>query len=394
MRQHADAVQRYHPPHTYRGVITHNMEQKILKIEKGYSGLDRWLKEHKTNSLLLVCDDSIKYQDEFKSHLSKLEGKGLGITYFSNFKPNPLYESVVEGVGLFISNKCDAIMAIGGGSAMDVAKCIKLYSNMDHSENYLKQTIVPNDIPFMAMPTTAGTGSEATRYAVIYYEGKKQSVTSESCIPETAILNPNCLKTLPLYQRKATMMDAFCHAIESFWSVNSNEESREYSDKAIRLVLQNMEGYLSNTVEGNAGMLMAAHIAGKAINITQTTAGHAMCYKITSLFRCAHGHAAILCDRVLFPWMIENTDKCIDPRGREYLEEVLKNISYSMGCDNPCEAAEKVIGIFDELQLEVPEASEEDYLELKTSVNPVRLKNHPVLLDENTINELYHRILG
>ena len=153
------------------------------------------------------------------------------------------------------------------------------------------------------MPTTAGTGSEATRYAVIYYNDAKQSITSKSIIPSTVLMDPNALKTLPVYQRKATMCDALCHAIESFWSVNSNEESKKYSRAAIKGVLKNMQGYFENTEEGNAGMLRAAYDAGKAINITQTTAGHAMCYKITSLFGCAHGHAAILCDRVLFSWM-------------------------------------------------------------------------------------------
>jgi alcohol dehydrogenase class IV len=185
-------------------------------------------------------------------------------------------------------------MAIGGGSAMDVAKCVKLYcatpgNGADGS--FLKEEPVSARIPFLAMPTTAGTGSEATRYAVIYYEGKKQSVTHDSLIPETVLMDPACLKTLPLYQRKATMMDALCHAIESFWSVNSTEESKAYSRKAVKGVLKNIEAYLKNTEEGNAGMLVAAHEAGKAINITQTTAGHAMCYKITNLFNCAHGHA-------------------------------------------------------------------------------------------------------
>ena len=75
-------------------------------------------------------------------------------------------------------------------------------------------------------------------------------------------------------------------------------------------------------------------MAGKAINITQTTAGHAMCYKITSLFGCAHGHAAMLCDRILYPWMTENTDKCIDPRGEAYLKQILDEIGQALGCEN------------------------------------------------------------
>ena len=291
---------------------------------------------------------------------------------------------------------CNAIMAVGGGSALDVAKCIKLFSNMagdGANGDYLKQEIVPNQIPFLAMPTTAGTGSEATRYAVIYHNGNKQSVTHESSIPDTVLMDSSVLKTLPLYQKKATMMDAFCHALESYWSVNSTEESKAYSKKAIEMVLAHMEGYLANTDEGNAGMLLAANVAGKAINITQTTAGHAMCYKITGLFGVAHGHAAILCDRILFFWMVKHTDQCIDPRGEQYLKDTLLEIAGAMGCNTVEEAAAKLEDIFVRLELEVPQATEEQFEILKTSVNPVRLKNHPVRLTEETIDLLYHQIL-
>ena len=167
-----------------------------------------------------------------------------------------------------------------------------------------------------------------------------------------------------------------------------------YSKAAIQGVLKYMDNYLKNTDEGNAGMLIAANTAGKAINITQTTAGHAMCYKITSLFHSAHGHAAILCDRVLFPWMVENTDKCIDPRGEEYLRTTLNEIGRTMGCGDAREGAEKLRSIFDSLGLEVPIATAEQFEILKNSVNPVRLKNHPIALDVYTIDTIYHRILN
>lgn len=118
-----------------------------------------------------------------------------------------------------------------------------------------------------------------------------------------------------------------------------------------------------------------------------------MCYKITSLFGCAHGHAAILCDRVLYPWMVENADRCVDPRGAEYLKRTLEDIARAMGCVGAGEGAAKLSGIFDGLGLEVPSATEAQFGMLKTSVNPVRLKNHPVALDMETINALYHQIL-
>lgn len=369
------------------------MDQKIITSKDDYKALDEWLSSNSVKNLLLVCDSSIQFQTSLNAHLDKIGNNGINIVRFSDFVPNPLYESVVKGVDLLHERSCEAIFAVGGGSAIDVAKCIKLYSNMDRNENYLKQEIVPNDIPFLAMPTTAGTGSEATRYAVIYFNGEKQSVTSTSCIPETVLLDHNSLKTLPLYQKKSTMMDALCHAVESFWSVNSNDESKEYSRKAISGVLENMDGYLNNTEEGNHGMLMAAHFAGKAINITQTTAGHAMCYKITSLLGPSHGHAAILCDRVLYPWMVENTAKCIDSRGEDYIKATLDEIANAFGYKTAEEGKNCLEEIFTRLELEVPSANDEQIDILKNSVNPVRLKNHPIGLDVDTIEMLYRKIL-
>ena len=360
------------------------MKQKIIR---SYSELDSWM-QGKTK---LFVVGSIKRHNELAAHLIAASVE------FKDYQPNPLYENVQAGVQIFREEKCDAIIAIGGGSAMDVAKCIKLYSNMpDDGENgtWLSADVVPNNIPFLAIPTTAGTGSEATRYAVIYYDGKKQSLTSESFIPDTVLMDPNMLVTLPIYQRKVTMCDALCHSIESFWSVNSTDESKECSRKAIELIMANLDGYIANTEEGRSNMLLAANIAGKAINITQTTAGHAMCYKITSLFGCAHGHAAMLCNRVLFPWMVKNTDKCIDPRGEQYLIQTLDKIGQAMGCEDAQGGADKLTEIFDKLELTVPAATKEQFEELRISVNLVRLKNHPIALNINTIDTLYHLSLN
>ncbi len=363
----------------------------IITSENNYEGLDIWLRDKK--KVFFVCDDSLPFLSNFARKLSSIT---TPMVSFSNFHPNPLYESAVEGVRKFRQTQCDSILAVGGGSAIDVAKCVKLYSNYPgdgFDGRWLKEQVMPKNIPFLAMPTTAGTGSEATRYAVLYYKGTKQSITSEHIIPDTILMDPSALKTLPLYQKKATMCDALCHAIESYWSVNSTNQSKQFSKEAIQGVLSHMDGYLNNTDEGNAGMLQAAHQAGRAINITQTTAGHAMCYKVTSLFGAAHGHAAILCDRILFPWMVEHTDLCIDPRGDSYLKRMLDELGNVMGCNDAKSGALKLIELFHKLDLEIPTATDEQFNELKTSVNPIRLKNHPIALDDTTIDCLYHEIL-
>lgn len=345
----------------------------IITSENNYRKLCDWIDEK--NRILLVCGKSV---ENFKELNEKLLNSN--IVRFSNFKPNPEYESVVDGVKVFKEEKCDAIIAVGGGSAMDVAKCIKLE--------------ISKTIPFLAIPTTAGTGSEATRFAVVYKKGIKQSYEDDCLVPNVVLLDPSLLKTLPDYQKKATMCDALCHAIESFWSVNSTDESKEYCKEAISMIIENMDEYFDNTDKGNERMLKAAHIAGKAINITKTTAGHAMCYKITTLYGVAHGHATMLCNRILYPWMIENTEKCIDKRGEKYLKNTLDEIGVTLGGSDAKSGSVILENIFKKLDFEIPKLSKSDIGELVETVNPDRLKNHPVAFGKEEIGTIYSSILG
>ena len=363
--------------------------QTVLSAGGDYAELDAYLRENRIKKIFLVCGGSIRSLP-INGYFEKLTD--IRIVRFSGFQPNPLYESVVEGVRLFRREKCDLIAAVGGGSAMDVAKCVKLFCNMDGQRNYLEQEIAPNDVRLLAVPTTAGTGSEATRFAVIYYEGKKQSVSHESCIPSAVLMDPSLLRTLPDYHRRASMLDALCHAVEAFWSVNSTQESRAWSKAAIQAVLGNMDAYLDNRPAGNAGMLAAANIAGKAINITQTTAGHAMCYRLTSLYGIAHGHAAALCVSQLWPYMASHIGSCIDPRGEEYLVRTFEEIARAMGCGTVQEGIEKFQGIVAGLGLTAPQSGDRDYAMLSRSVNPDRLKNNPVALSAEDISAVYRRI--
>ena len=361
------------------------MNQTIISRDNNYKDLYDYLKTNSKTGILLVCGKSahrLEIGKFLESNINELK-----ITEFNDFEPNPDYESVVKGVSEYHKNNCDLIMAVGGGSAMDVAKCIKLFAYMDSSVNYIEQEIVPNDIPFVAVPTTAGTGSEATRYGVIYYQGNKMSITHESGIPCAVVFDSSVLETLPMLHKKATMLDALCHAVEAFWSVNSNEESKEYSRKAIKMILSNKEGYLKNEHEANHNMLMAANIAGKAINITQTTAGHAMSYKLTSIYGLPHGQAAALCVKELLPYMYEHIADCTDARGSEYLKGTFDELVKLLG-------GIEVFGeLYDELGLGgFKTASSDEYDVLAAAVNPTRLKNNPVKLTTEIIRDMYIRI--
>lgn len=308
---------------------------------------------------------------------------------FSEFTPNPLYEQVCRGVELFNHEQCDMIVAVGGGSAIDVAKCIKLYSRMDPTKNYLKQEKVDTGIPLIAVPTTAGTGSESTCHAVIYYEGRKQSISHLSIVPDYAVLEPSVLKTLPIYQKKCTMLDALCQAVESWWSVNSNKESIVYSKKAITLIKDNWEAYIFNNSEVAAEKIMeAANYAGRAINITATTAAHAMSYKITSMYHLPHGHAVAVCFPEVYEYMLEHMNDCIDGRGMEYLKNILGEITRMI---NPSYFRIMMSKMEISYPIAVNRNSELEIL--AQSVNPLRLKNNPVELNTDILREMYGRIV-
>lgn len=358
-----------------------------------YNGIDHLLEALSgAKKILLVCDSSF----QFLNIKNEIERIPVPFVKFDQFTPNPLYEDVCKGVELFNAEQCDTILAVGGGSSMDVAKCIKLYCKMSKDKLFLEQEYKDTGIKLIAIPTTAGTGSESTRYAVIYYNGKKQSVTHESIIPNVAILESKVLKTLPLYQKKCTMLDALCQGIESWWSVNSTDESKEYSKIAVETIMKWWHEYIfENTDESAKHIMEAANYAGRAICITQTTAPHAFSYKLTSMYGLPHGHAVAVCLPVIWEYMMEHHEECIDSRGFKYLSGVFDEIAHSLGTDSPKEAIALYREMMKAMELwnPVSEDREPDIEVLFSSVNPVRLKNNPVALSELAIKVLYSIIV-
>lgn len=365
-------------------------------IINGIAQLPAILKEVDCEKLFLVVDSSYPFLN-IKDAIEALPVKER--VMFSDFTPNPLYEQVCNGIELLKTSNCDSILAVGGGSAIDVAKCIKLAVLAKEGNAAIIPPLVSTRVacdgaklPFIAIPTTAGTGSESTHNAVMYYEGAKQTVTNDGVLPDYAVMEPSVLKTLPLYQKKCTMMDALCQGIESWWSVNSTEESYEYSRKTIELIMANWRKYIfENDDEAAKQIMLAANYGGRAINITQTTAAHAFSYKITSLYKFPHGHAVAVCLPEIWEYMIGHLDKCIDSRGQEYVADIFKIIAQTMGCNNPNQAIWVFRDLMSKMDLPNPQSEnkEEELNLLSISVNPVRLKNNPIDLDCDAIKALY-----
>lgn len=359
------------------------------------TGIDR-LVEALAGALrvLVVCDSSFPFLNIKK----EIEALPVQKVFFSRFSSNPLYESVCEGVKLFNSEHCDTILAVGGGSAIDVAKCIKLYCKMSEEELFLNQPYQDSGVRLIAIPTTAGTGSESTRFAVIYYEGRKQSVTHDSIIPDYAILEPSVLRTLPLYQKKCTMMDALCQGIESWWSINSTDESKRYSKIAVGTIIQNWREYIfDNSEEAAEKIMSAANYSGRAISIAQTTAPHAFSYKITSMYGLPHGHAVAICLPEIWEYMLRTPEHCIDIRGIDYLNSVFKGIAKAMGTKTPQDAIEVFRALMSDLRLHNLSAIhnlESEVDALVNSVNPIRLRNNPVAFQAIDIRTIFYSVLN
>lgn len=372
-----------------------SLEQNILTADDNFRELDNYLSEHAVKKIFLVHGNSMLKLDVWKYFANLQNRCGIEVASFKDFSPNPKYESVLRGIKKFRADRCDLIIAVGGGSPIDVAKCIKLYA---HAEPLTEQSIpekAPAKIPLLVMPTTAGSGSEATRYAVIYLNGEKQSVTSNDCLPNAILFDPSTLSTLPPYTKKSALLDAISHAIESYWSVNSSAESIACSKRALEIIFENADDYLLNEPKSFKKIMSATNLAGRAINITQTTAGHAMCYKLSTKYGIAHGHAAALCNAALFPYMINHVADCVDPRGQNYLEKIFMSIASAMNCQTLEQATSILPDLLSKWNLNFSaKVTDKELGELSASVHIPRLKNNPVALREKNLHELYEKILS
>ena len=357
---------------------------------KKYDKLTELIINNSINRIFLVSTKSITKLHSWKYLQRITNEKNVQLTVFQDFTPNPTYEDVVKWVNEFNKSEAQLILAIWWWSSIDVAKCIKWFCKMNKKKSYLTQKIKWNDMPFVAIPTTAWTWSEETEFAVIYYKWEKKSIEHKSLKPDFSILDEDNLITLPKYQREATMLDTFSHAIESYWSINSTSKSEKYSLKALNLLLSNMNWYLNNEWTTNKRMLVASNYAWKAINITKTTAWHAMCYKLTSIYNIAHGHAAALTNSILLPYMIHNLNEnnCNDIRWIDFVKNKFSQLKWIFWTDN------YINKLISKLWLYIININPNDIDPLSKSVNIQRLKNNPMKLEDNDIKNIYRKLFN
>ena len=355
---------------------------------KSYKEIESVLKNCGAEKPMLVCGKSFQKTDVFE-YLKQFD-----IVIYDNIRPNPRFDDMLPAAELFRSEGCDFMIAAGGGSPMDTAKMIRLMAT-NTAVDALQTPLEDNEYPALFIPTTAGSGSEATKISVFYlHETDKFSVHNDAFIPPYVLFDARLLETLPIYQKKSTALDTLCHAIESFISTKATAESQAFSRKAIQLFWQHKDGYLGNIPQGNAGMLEASYYAGKAINLAGTVAAHALYYLITMHCGTAHGHSVALCLSKIWEYMIENNTCVNDKRGRAYVLETFEELGRLMGGKTAAEGCRVFCSLLAEWLPEPLTVSEACIAAFAAKVQIPKLVAHPTVLEASDIKALYKRIVS
>lgn len=314
------------------------------------------------------------------------------VTAWCDFEDNPKWEDVQQGTKLLGQSSFDVIVACGGGSVMDMAKLIR-YANMYEGDLFQPvEEMVANKMPLFALPTTAGTGCEATPFAVCYKDKKKYSISHQSMLPDYALICSAFTGKNPPYLTACTGFDALAQAIEAYWSPFATSLSDQYAEAAIQLIWDALPQAVSGArtiLECRDALSKGAYWAGRAIAITKTTAPHAFSYAFTIYAGYPHGHAVALS----FPYFAELNME------RFWAEKIHPNIEVEMHGKKmeklrtmlrfaPTGIKKQMQLYIKSLQLPLFVSGDVRIWPLIQQVNVQRVKNNPVCIGMKEMNEL------
>lgn len=315
----------------------------------------------------------------------------------------PQIDFIKNGIELAREFVSDTVIAVGGGNVIDTAKAISFLSAQSQSPEYVIENSArasEKGRPLVAIPTTSGSGSEATHFAVVYSGISKFSLASDAILPDAAIVDPELTYSLTPYQTAVSGIDAFCQAIESIWATGSDEESTKYAEESAELSYNNLLNAVSSPdAVSRRNMSRASNLAGKAINISKTTAPHAVSYTMTSVYGIPHGQAVCITlgEFLKFNSEVTNED-CNDNRGSEHVKNAVRKILRILKASNPAEGSAKInelirsCGLHTALsELGVSGMMEIEQIALNT--NAERLGNNPRKITQQSLLELMKRIL-
>ncbi|MCD6261084.1 MAG: iron-containing alcohol dehydrogenase [Thaumarchaeota archaeon] len=292
---------------------------------------------------LLVTGRSFARRSGYLEKLKTiLESSGMAVSIFDKVEPNPSTETVELGAELARREEVDFIVSFGGGSAMDAGKAIAVLSSQGgRAEDYFYPAVVkPPVLPVIAIPTTCGTGSEVTKFAVISKGLRKDVIVGDVIVPIASILDPDVLSYLPRELLAYTSMDAISHAIESYFNKNANPLSDIYVFGALRTIMRYFKDAYDGSIDARGKLLYASMLAGKAINLCGTAMVHGVGYYLTMRYGFQHG----LANALLITQFIRQVSNLVPQRALELGRRLDLNPS------TPAESAELLIKALNELK--------------------------------------------
>jgi len=359
----------------------------MMNQQVNYHCLEALLFKHK--NILLISGKSLE-KTQIKQ---KLNLNSPRFHRFSDFTENPTLHEVILAKNTINKVEATAILAVGGGTAIDVAKLTKYYKNSNLSETNTSPPNVSNisNIPLYAIPTTFGSGSESTSFAVMYIHEEKFSVSHPDILPNYYLLDPELSRSLPLYTKASACLDALCQAIESYWANSATLESRREALFAITHIAKHFEDFITApTSRIETIIAKASNSAGKAINVTKTTAPHALSYFISQQYNISHGHAVALCMLNMFKLNEEKANQLADYNLIKTLEEIYSALGVS--CATEARMMYKYFMMKAQLTSSFSELGLSGVDKVRLTINAVnldRLKNHPIELNPNDLKNIF-----
>ncbi|MDD5068348.1 MAG: phosphonoacetaldehyde reductase [Candidatus Pacebacteria bacterium] len=382
-------------------------DTKIQNVHSGEKGSLEFVEKfldgrEKNSSVFVVAGESSFKLSGAKAFFETIPN--IPMTFFHDFSSNPKMEDVERGIEVFRSLPHSLIIGVGGGSAIDIAKSINFFvSHKIAPKKYSPEEKIPAQscMPLMAVPTTAGTGSETTQFAVLYDGMIKKSVDHSSVLPSHVLLNAKFTESQSPYLTACAGMDAFAQGIESYWAVNATNESLRYSEECIRTCLKHLEKAVVNPNKTERKeMLNAAHLSGKAINIARTTAPHAFSYAMTAHYGLPHGHAVSLTLPTMFRMNGKITSQNIDTRLELYsFRQRMQNLYSFFGIHHEADdVAAFLEKLMDKIGLPRKWFTEKKYNleEVRSTIiretNQERLRNNPRKIEDSELAEIVKNI--
>lgn len=283
-------------------------EPKLIKGAGAIKELPKTVKELGYNNVLVVTDKGLMGLHLLDSMFEELKNNDIAYVVYDGVQPNPTIDNIEEAKNLYLGNGCQAIIAFGGGSPMDCAKACGARIARPNTEipKMRGQLKVLKKIPMLfAVPTTAGTGSEATLAAVVSNPKthEKNAINDPVLRPKYAVLDPELTVGLPPHITSTTGMDALTHAVEAYIGQSNTSDTEEKALKATKMIFANIETAYADgkNLEARENMLLASYYAGVAFTRAYVGYVHAIAHNLGGMYGIPHG----LANAVILPYVLE-----------------------------------------------------------------------------------------